>query len=176
MSPESRQPDGSLAAHSGLFLQAQPEGVLVVVWKKPPTVKGLDDALAPAIARFKQSPGATQAVLIVSLATSPAPLEANRYAATLAKTYAKQVKPLAMVEDSRRSRSLANRIAIRMILATAGVFGIGPTVGFFSSPEEASDWIANKLREYGTPINASALRRAVAEMVERCSARPGSEG
>jgi hypothetical protein len=163
-------------AENDLFMRGEPEGVFVVVWKKPPTIEGLDCALGPMVARFKQSPTATQAFLIVSLATEPVATEANRHAAAIARTFAKQFKPLAVVENAGRRRSIVNRVALRMILATAGVFGLGPTVAFFQEPGEGTSWVAKKLRDFGTPVNEQALQQAVARMVEHCSALPGVAG
>ena len=177
MSPQLTQlGESGRPAQNDLFLRGEPEGVFVVVWKKPPTIEGLDQALEPMTSRFKQSPKATQAFLIVSLASEAVASEANRHAATIAKTFAKQCTPLAVVELSGRRRSLANRVALRMILATAGALGLAPAVGFFPSLGEGTDWVAKKLQDLGRPVNLKALQGAIAEMVEHCSPRSETAG
>ncbi len=156
------------------FLRTETQGVFVVVWKRPPTSRTLAEALEPPIRRFKSSPNASQAFIIVSLAGEPISHEANREAAFLAKTYAKQFKALAVIEPAGKRRGVANRVALRMILATAGVFGFGPTVGFFHEPHDGADWVANKLAGLKAPVDANALRSALDELIARAS--PLGEG
>jgi hypothetical protein len=166
---EAIQPRESRAAETEAYLRDEPEGIFVVLWKKPPTIETLNVALAPMLRRFERSAAATQAFMIVSLARDPVAPEANRHAAAIARKWAGQCKPIAVIEESPRHRGFANRIALRMVLATAGALGLAPTVGFFDSTAEGVGWVAKRLSALGRPVRHDALLSRVKEMVARCS-------
>lgn len=155
-----------------LYVRGEPQGVFVVVWKKAPTREGLDRALAPMATRFQSSPSSKQAFIIITVAKEPVSSEANRYAAEFARRFARQCWPLAVIDVSGPRQSLANRVALRMILATAGALGLAPLVSMFQKPEEGAAWVAKKLGQSGSSVDEQALIAAVRQMVERCTAPP----
>ncbi len=150
------------------YLRGEVENVFTIIWKKAPTKDTLDQALLPALSNLNLSSDKVTSLLIISVAMESVSFKTNQYAKSIMKQYAKQVKPMAVVDHTG---TRCNRIELRMLLVIAGFFGLGPLISFHTNPLEACEWIAAERTKHNIGnIDKGILTNAIQWMLSRCPA------
>lgn len=154
------------------YLRGEIENIFIVAWKKAPIESALDQALLPLLSSLDESSTKNASLLIVSTADENVSFNVNKHAKSIMKKYAKQVRPIAVVE---LSAFRPNRISLRMLLVIAGFFGIGPSISFHTDVLEACKWVSSEQKQHQRQVDEDFLLEVVQWMVSKCKLSESSQ-